>query len=259
LSPPSATTAAAVDRVPRDRLIVLGAAAAIVAISWAVMIAMHGPASAHAMTHPHPAPAGLAGPASAFAMWMVMMVGMMLPPVLPWILLYAAMARKANPSRGPFGATVLFGGGYFAVWALFSALAALVQVAMQRRAWLSGPTLRSGELVGGILLLAAGSFQLTPLKSACLKHCRSPLSYFLARWSDGPAGAMRMGLGHGVYCVSCCWALMLLSFALGVMNLLWMALLTLMLCAEKIGPRGLLAGRVFGAGLAAWGLALLIL
>jgi predicted metal-binding membrane protein len=118
---------------------------------------------------------------------------------------------------------------------------------------MAGMDPRVDARLGGAVLVAAGLFQFTPLKAACLAHCRTPLGFFLSSWRDGPRGAFRMGLEHGRYCVGCCWALMIVAFALGVMNLAWMAVLTLGLSIEKIAPRGPLVGRAFGALLTAWG------
>jgi len=239
-----ATALTSADLVSRNRLIVSVSAVSIAGGSWLAMIA------GHTLLHP----GGGLGPASAFAaafaMWLVMMVAMMLPPVMPWILLFSSTSASRGSS---LGSTALFTGGYFAVWAVFSVVAATVQLTLQRSELLTGHDPRSGPVLGGALLIGAGLFQLTPLKSACLAHCRSPLSFFLARWQDGPAGALRMGAGHGLYCLACCWALMSLSFALGVMNLLWMAVLTLMLCVEKIAPGGHGFSRLFGAALTVWG------
>jgi predicted metal-binding membrane protein len=230
--------------VSRNRWIVSLSMAGVAGLSWFVLIA------GHTLWHPG---GGLAAPsalATAFAMWMTMMVAMMLPPVMPWILLYSSASAARGSSLGP---TALFVGGYLAVWAAFSGVAAAVQLVLQRGGWVTGHDPKSGPIVGGALLIGAGVFQLTPLKSACLAHCRSPLSFFLERWQDGPAGALRMGVRHGLFCLACCWALMSLSFALGVMNLLWMAVLTLMLCVEKIAPGGQAFSRLFGGALAVWG------
>ena len=190
-------------------------------------------------------------------MWMAMMVAMMLPPVLPWVLLFASTNRSRDPEAGPYFPTALFLGGYFAAWAPYCLAAALAQGLLQQAAWLSTVDLRVGPQAGGALLVAAGLFQVTPLKAACLKHCRTPLGFFLERWRDGPAGAFGMGLRHGLYCLGCCWALMGLSFALGVMNLLWMAVLTGILCVEKIAPGGQALSRAFGVLLTVWGIWLL--
>jgi len=188
-----------------------------------------------------------------FLMWLAMMVAMMLPPVLPWIWVFAA-ATKGRPDAPPaWGRTVIFASGYFVLWALYSLAAAGAQVVLAHLAVLEPATLRVGTVAGGALLLIAGIVQFTPLKRACLKHCRSPLGYFLTRWRDGPRGAFSMGLRHGVYCLGCCWALMALSFALGTMNLVWMFAVTLLLCVEKVAPGGEGWSRAFGVGFVAWG------
>ena len=118
----------------------------------------------------------------------------------------------------------------------------------------SYPTaLKVAPAAAGALLILAGAVQFSPLKNACLTHCRSPVGYFLTRWRNGPRGAFSMGFHHGVYCLGCCWALMALAFALGTMNLVWMAAVTLMLCAEKIAPGGQHWSKVFGVAFFVWG------
>ncbi|MDW7709142.1 MAG: DUF2182 domain-containing protein [Deferrisomatales bacterium] len=195
---------------------------------------------------------------AASAMWMAMMVAMMLPPVLPWIWFFAAATRPTAPGRRLWGRTVVFASGYFALWALYSVSAAGAQTGLAARALLHPTALKVAPAAGGVLLLLAGAIQFSPLKSACLKHCRSPVGYFLTRWRDGPRGAFSMGFRHGLYCLGCCWALMALAFALGTMNLVWMAAVSLLLCVEKIAPGGERWSKVFGVGLLAWGAALLL-
>ncbi len=231
---------------PGDRAVLLGSAALLVILAWAALLRGHA-------GHVHPG-APLEGFALATAMWIVMMVGMMLPAVLPWILLFAAANRGRSAGRPPYAAVALFTGGYFAIWSGYALAAAAGQIFLQGQGALHGSDLRVGPLLGGVLLVVAGAFQWTSLKAACLEHCRTPLSFFLARWRDGPVGAFRMGFAHGLYCLGCCWALMALSFALGVMNLVWMAVLTLVVCAEKIAPQGRALSRVCGLLLAIWGL-----
>ena len=228
--------ASATRPVRHDRTIVLAATVSLTVIAWSWLALAPGGSSF----------------AAAFAMWMIMVVAMMLPPILPWILLFAATERRSSGDR-PFGRTGLFVGGYLIAWTTFCAAAASSQLLLH--AWVPRQFV-DGRLelrAGGALLIVAGLFQLSDLKAACLAHCRNPLGFFLARWSDGPTGALRMGATHGLYCLGCCWALMALSFALGVMNLLWMACLTVMLCIETLAPRGAHLGRVFGLGLLAWG------
>lgn len=246
-------SATALERgVSRDRIVISAAVALLLAVSWAVL-AYHGADYTHALT-PHSASPTFAGFALAFLMWMVMMTAMMLPSVMPWITLFASTSRRSDAEAEPLVSTGLFVSGYFAIWGAYSAGAAFAQLLLQR-----GAQLPLAPYVGGALLLSAGAFQLTPIKAACLRHCRSPLGFFLSQWRDGPVGAFQMGFRHGTYCLGCCWALMALSFALGVMNLLWMAALTLLLCVEKLAPGGQTVSRVFGVVLAAWGVWLLAL
>ena len=228
------------------------------ALCWILLLRAHPApgAGSHPLLLPQPHPPDGVGLLLAFSMWMVMMMAMMLPAVLPWVLLFASTSRTRDPGVGPHFPAALFLGGYFAIWAPYCLAAAVGQRLLQRTGALSAE-LHVGSLAGGVLLVAAGLFQLTPLKAACLKHCRTPLGFFLTRWRDGPSGAFGMGLRHGLFCRGCCWALMGLSFALGLMNLLWMAILTLVLCAEKIAPGGQAVSRAFGLVLGAWGFWLL--
>ncbi len=233
--------------VRRDRLIVVVSAAVLFVLAWLTLM---GHQDGH-IASPHVQPPGFSAFALTVGMWMVMMVAMMLPPVLPWMLLFAGANRKhGSPSRW----VVVFASGYFVVWLLYSVAAGSLQLTLQQLAVIQGADLRVGGVTGGVVLAGAGLFQLTPLKGACLKHCRTPLSFFLSQWRDGPMGAFRMGFRHGLYCAGCCWALMAVSFALGVMNLLWMATLTLMICIEKLVPGGDRMSLLFGVVLLAWGL-----
>jgi len=243
-----------------DRALLLSGAGMATLLAWTALALGHGATAAarHGAAAPRPHPGAPGGLLLASAMWFVMMVAMMLPAVLPWILLFAEAARRGAPDRGAPFPTLLFAAGYFAVWGAFSLIAAAAQLLLQRAALLDPARLALSSASGGALLVVAGAFQLTPLKAACLKHCRSPLGFLLERWRPGPLAGFRLGARHGAWCLGCCWALMLLSFALGVMNLAWMAFLTLLLCVEKILPGGERAGRVFGLLCLAWGLRLLL-
>ena len=257
----SASLISAADLARRDRLVLVTCAAFLTLLAWLAMAAGHGGLvpSTTTLAAPHHHPAGSTGLLLVFAMWMLMMVAMMLPPVMPWILLIAGGVRRRAPGRSPLSPTAAFVIGYFTAWLPYAAVAAVAQVVLQNMGWLAGADLRAGRMVAGVLLLLAGLFQLTPLKTACLKHCRSPLSFFLSRWRDGPSGAWSMGFRHGLFCLGCCWALMAISFGLGVMNLAWMALLTVLLCIEKIAPAGHVWSRLAGAGFLVWGAALIAL
>ena len=181
-----------------------------------------------------------------FTMWAVMMVGMMTGTAAPMLLLFAG-AHAARGTRGRPPAVMMFGLGYTIVWVAFSAGAALAQWLLHQTAMLTPAMAASnGQLAGGILV-AAGAYQLTPVKGACLTRCRSPLGFLMTNWRAGALGAVQMGLRHGVYCLGCCWLLMCLLFVVGVMNLVWVAALAAFVLVEKIGPFGLIVARVAGA------------
>jgi predicted metal-binding membrane protein len=183
------------------------------------------------------------------AMWWVMMVTMMVPAAAPTVLLYARSARP--PHSGAFLA------GYLLCWLGFSIGAVTLQLALEAAGRLAHMEMAlSSPRVDGAVLVAAGIYQFTPLKSACLAHCRSPAQWLSRNYRPGPLGALRMGLAHGAYCVGCCWMLMLLLFVVGVMNLAWIAALTLVVAAEKLLPRGQLIARIGGAAFILWGLAI---
>ncbi len=249
-----------VDLAKRDRNVLLASAAGVFVLSWLILAYQHTSfvAGRHSLGAPHAMLFGPGSVALAFAMWMIMMIAMMLPPVMPWIVLFAAMSKGHGAAQRPIIPVGAFVAGYFAIWGVYSLGAAILQVTLQQSGALRAVEIGPGSHVGGALLVAAGLFQLSPLKAACLKHCRTPLNFFLSQWRGGPAGAFHMGSRHGVYCVGCCWALMGLMFALGVMNLLWMALLTLMICVEKIAARGQLLSRVFGVLFVSWGMWLMV-
>ena len=163
-----------------------------------------------------------------------------------------ARRRPGPATRWPRRSS--FAGGYFVVWLGYSVLAALLQLAAGMLGVLSHQG--ASNLVAGMVLIGAGAFQFAPVKQACLAHCRNPLSYLLSRWVDGPIGGFRLGLTHGAYCVGCCWLLMLTGFAVGLMNLAWMAVLTVVVSLEQGTRGGVRLGRLFGAALIAWGIGL---
>jgi predicted metal-binding membrane protein len=187
-----------------------------------------------------------------FVMWAVMMVGMMTASATPVLLLFAG-ARARHAERGVSPAVLSFGLGYLAVWLGFSACAAVAQWALHQAALLSPTMATSSPRLAGAILLAAGAYQLTPLKSGCLTQCQSPLGFLMSNWREGSGGAFRMGLRHGAYCLGCCWALMGVLFVVGVMNLAWVGVLTAFILVEKLGSTGALVARVGGAALIAFG------
>src|SRR5688572_6541743 len=180
-----------------------------------------------------------------FAMWAVMMVGMMAGSAVPVLLLFAASrAKRAEPGARP--SVLMFGLGYLAVWTGFSACAALTQWGLHEAALLSPMMSASSPYLAGAILIVAGAYQLAPWKWACLTHCRSPLGFLMTHWRDGHSGAFQMGLRHGAYCLGCCWALMCVLFVVGVMNLVWVALLTGLVLIEKVGRTGVMVARWAG-------------
>jgi predicted metal-binding membrane protein len=195
--------------------------------------------------------------AGLFAMWTVMMAAMMLPSAAPMILLFDSIERRRRERAAAAAPTAAFVAGYLLVWVGFSALAALVQVALHQAAPLSPAMASTTPLLGGALLLTAGLWQWFPVKQACLHHCRSPFHFLQHEWREGTAGAVRMGVAHGLYCLGCCWALMALLFVGGVMNLLWVTGIAGLVLVEKVAGAGPWVGRVAGLALAGWGIWLL--
>jgi predicted metal-binding membrane protein len=191
--------------------------------------------------------------ALVFTMWAIMMAGMMVPSVSPVVLLFARIQHQRRAQGQPFIANWLFLLGYLLVWTGFSLAATLVQWGMHAAMLISPTMVGTSPLLGGAVLIAAGIYQWTPAKYACLARCRSPLAFLLNEWRDGTWGALVMGLRHGLYCTGCCWLLMLVLFVVGVMNLLWIALLTVFVLLEKTLSRGLWVSRASGGALIAWG------
>jgi predicted metal-binding membrane protein len=260
----------------RDRIIIIASLAAMTLLAWFYLLSLGGmiaagekpmepmdgmpgmPAMPEAMLTPHAWSPGEA--LLVFAMWSVMMVGMMLPSAAPMILLYARVGRNAVSQGAPFAATGVFGSGYVAAWFLFSLAATLGQRLLER-ALLLTPMLESASgLFSGMLLLFAGLYQWTPLKHACLTKCRAPLAFIQSEggFRREPWGAFRMGLRHGLYCVGCCWSLMALLFVGGVMNILWIAGLAIFVLAEKVMPGGQRLSQAAGAIFVAAGLWLVV-
>jgi predicted metal-binding membrane protein len=194
-------------------------------------------------------------------MWAVMMVGMMAPSAAPMILIYARVGRKAKGDGKPLAATGWFAAGYFLAWTGFSLAATLAQWAVERAALLDSQMASASNLFGGIVLIAAGIYQWTPIKDVCLAQCQSPLAFLmrLGGFRGDAAGGLELGLRHGAYCVGCCWVLMALLFVVGVMNVLWIALLALLVLLEKLTPFGRWIARAAGVGFVAGGIYLLFL
>ncbi len=248
----------------RDRAVVIAGLASLTLLAWAYIVylgwnmrAMETMDMALDLAMPHARSWGGVELLLLFVMWAVMMVAMMVPSVAPLILMFARASRQKSDDRVAGSAAILLL-GYLVVWWGFSGLAALAQWRLHRAALLSPMMASTSPVLGGLLLVAAGVFQFTPLKRACLVRCRSPISFLASEWREGRWGTLVMGLWHGAWCVGCCWTLMALLLVAGVMNLLWVAALAVLVLVEKVAPMGERLGRITGAGLIAAGIALMI-
>lgn len=277
------------ERLPgRDRAVTILGLAVLCALTWVYIVAgaglgmgaweMTGPALSpqHHAADPMPGMADMAGMDAGAAatvwgpvawalmvgMWWAMMIAMMTPAASPTILLYARVHRHARAQGQPAAIsapTAVFATGYFLAWLGFSVVATALHQALQLAGVISATTMDSQvRWVSGLVLVATGAYQLSPLKNACLSHCRSPAAFLSRHWRPGALGALRLGALHGAYCVGCCWMLMALLFVGGVMNLAWIAALSLLVLAEKLLPAGRWIGRATGIVLLAWGAALLL-
>ena len=267
----------------RDRAITVTGLAALCALAWLYVVAGAGVGmSAWEMTtlslFPHQAamPADMPGMdmsgaaavhwtfshwALVIAMWWIMMIAMMAPSAAPAILLYAqvhrhAVARAQARSLAPTGA---FAAAYLLVWLGFSVAASTLQWSLERVGLISATMMGSqSRALSAAVLIAAGLYQLSPLKHACLSHCRAPASFLSRHWRPHATGALRLGVIHGAYCVGCCWILMGLLFVGGVMNLAWIAAIAALVLIEKALPAGGWIGRAAGVFLIVWGIATLL-
>jgi predicted metal-binding membrane protein len=246
-----------------DRAVVLGSLAVVVLLAWIYLVFAAdtgmkmmdmGGGQMMAMRPEWTLGYGLV----IFVMWAVMMVAMMLPSAAPVTLLVSSVAQKRAAAGGAaHGNTTLFVFGYLAVWLAFAAAATILQWALDKAGLLSGMMAVGNIVLVGSVLVAAGVYQWTPLKEACLRHCRSPLDFLLFHWRDGARGAVSSGIGHGLYCLGCCWMLMALLFVGGVMNLVWIAGIALLVLLEKTMPWGRWVSRMTGVVLVAWGAVIL--
>lgn len=244
----------------RDRWIVIGGLVAVIALSWRYLF-QQSSLNMQAMGDMAMPVGPVAWSSGYFAvvviMWIIMMAAMMLPGATPAILLYATITRRRRQNGAAAPATGLFALGYAVVWAVFGLLAATLQWGLERALLLSPRIATTSIVVAGIVLIAAGLYQWTPLKQACLRQCQSPLVFLLLHWRDGGRGSLTMGARHGLLCLGCCWMLMLLLFVGGAMNLLWVAAIALYVLVEKVAPQGHTLSRATGVLLTVWGVAVL--
>lgn len=243
----------------RDRLAVAAGLVGAAAVSWTYLVsasldmygAMDGPAAW--MMH-----ATWDGRYFflIFLMWAVMMVGMMVPSAMPAVQIYLSVVRRSSEPRGrPVFRAYAFAGGYLLVWGGFGLAATALQWVLARASLLNPMMESASPVLAGAVLAGAGLYQWSPLKQACLTQCRSPMAFLSSQWRPGSGGALHMGIRHGIYCLGCCWALMLLLFVGGVMSLLWIGAIAVFVLLERLAPSGAWLGRITGAVLIAAGVA----
>lgn len=253
----------------RDRVIVAAAVVVLTALAWVYVWWLSTDMDMGGMDMSDfrmiPAGMGLMMPATAlwtvtefafvFVMWSVMMIGMMTPSVAPMLLIYARVGREAAQQGKPLAASTYFAAGYLLTWIGFALLATSAQWALERSALLTPTMAGAGDIFGGAVLVAAGIYQWTPLKDACLRQCQAPWWFIQHRggFRADARGALALGACHGAYCIGCCWALMALLFVGGVMNVLWIAAIAILVLAEKVLPTGRVISLTAGAGLFAGG------
>ncbi len=238
----------------RERSLILGGLLVLATLAWVLLIWQSSTMSHQAM--------GLTMGMSAIlfiAIWIVMMVAMMFPTAAPMVLMFSKIYQSRRQQERPFVPTWVFVSAYLLVWSLCGVVAYPLAVGIEKLAAPSTWLMENAARLGGVVLLAAGLYQLSPLKDICLSKCRTPLQFILSSWHDGYGGAFRMGLEHGAYCLGCCWLLFVILFPLGIMNLAVMALLTALIFAEKALPIGRQISKLAGVGLIVYGVIVLFL
>jgi len=254
----------------RERTVVVAGLAVLALLAWIYIWRGAGMGmSALEMTqlalfphaHADPMPEASMPPidfAIVVAMWWVMMIAMMLPSAAPFVLLYGRVLRHATAREQlstAYASSAFLAIGYLAVWLVFSVAAAGLQYLLQRAGLISAMMLWSkSAFLSAAVLIGAGAYQLSAFKRMCLKHCRGPAEFLTRHWRQGRVGAFTLGFRHGLWCVGCCWMLMVLLFVGGVMNLAWIALLALLVFAETVVTRSAMISRITGLALLTWGL-----
>jgi predicted metal-binding membrane protein len=236
------------DVLRHDRLIVAVGIAGVVALAWVYLLAGAGVDMSMAGMAMEPMSWSPSYAALMFVMWWVMMIAMMVPSAAPTVLLFTTIRRKQDASVRPSVEAWIFLAGYLLIWTGFSLVAALAQWGLERVGLMSMAMESTSAVLGGVILLAAGLYQFTPIKSACLRYCQSPVLFLSRHWRPGAAGALRMGLRHGSYCLGCCWFVMALLFVGGIMNLVWIAGIAVYVACEKLLPVGQRFSRAAGVG-----------
>jgi predicted metal-binding membrane protein len=264
-------TEAAIEAVlRRDRVIVAAALFVLTGLAWAYMLWLAANMdmggmnmsgfrmvpTGVALMMPATAPWSATELALVFAMWAVMMVGMMTPSATPMILIYARVGRQAAQQGKPFASSSWFAGGYLLAWIGFALVATFGHWALERGNWLTPEMAAASGALSGVVLVAAGLYQWTPFKDACLRQCQRPLQFIQRHGGFRPDtfGSLALGARHGAYCVGCCWVLMALLFVGGVMNVLWIAAITILVLLEKTIRAGRVISLVSGTILFAGGI-----
>ncbi len=243
--------------VHRTRAVIICSTLIVTAAAWLWLKGMAASDAVHSsLLLPHHCHLDLRSLSYVLLMWLAMSVAMMSPIVLRWLVTFATLGNAADPARSLSAQVSAFAAGYFLVWLAYSAVATVIQAGLQQVGFIAHGRVQTS--VGALVLVAAGLFQFTPLKGACLRHCRNPVTYFLSRWRSRPAGGFVLGATHGAYCLGCCLLLMMTAFAMGVMNVAWMAALTLMLAVEQLAPHGERIARGLGVAMCIWGIGLLL-
>jgi predicted metal-binding membrane protein len=246
--------------IVREHLWILAALVVLSGLAWAGTIYQAGSMGLGMVTCSMTmgTPFSMSSAVLYVALWGVMMVAMMLPAMSPIVGLFQGIAQRKRKEGLPFTPVWIFVSGYVALWTLTGGLGYAADLAIQSLPEVF-PTLRThGSVIGGLTLVGAGVYQLTPLKYLCLSQCRSPLGFLLTSWRDGARGAFRMGVDHGAYCLGCCWSLMVVLFVMGTMNLVWMGILSIVIFAEKIMPSGVAVGKATGVALILFGMTMTV-
>jgi predicted metal-binding membrane protein len=259
MTQPQQDYSGAVQLAGRDYLIVGGGLILIAAIGWIYMAYM-----AWAMSHmslvqmwmppPYLQPWAVLDFLMLVVMWSVMMIAMMVPSTIPMVMMFTAVNRNKRQRNQAYVPTFIFTLGYLVAWIGFSLLASGAQWQLHTAGLLDPMMNSNSRLLSGIVLVLAGVYQWTPYKEACLRQCRTPLGFLMSEWREGRAGALMMGVRHGLFCIGCCWALMLVLFAAGVMNMLWVLLIAVFVLLEKILSVARFIRIGSGLGLIVWGM-----
>ncbi len=226
----------------RDKFVIGCGLLAVCGLAWTMMgwqasALMPVDASGAAATGMVEPPSVLIDFALIYLMWVVMMVAMMVPGASPMIAVFAAINRQRRQEGTPYVGTAVFLVGYLVAWSVFSVAATIVHLSLETTGLLTPMMASASTTLSAVLFAAAGLYQWTPLKDVCLRHCRTPIGFVLTEWRDGAAGAIVMGIRHGLYCIGCCVAIMGLLFAVAIMDLRWVATITVLVTLEKLLPR----------------------